>query len=86
MRPRAICTLIRGQQYATGRPIVGGKETLPPLKTVNPATGQKLGTFAEIGGAELEARIANAYAAAAAWRYVSFAERAKHMLMAAEIL
>jgi succinate-semialdehyde dehydrogenase/glutarate-semialdehyde dehydrogenase len=56
------------------------------LKTINPATGKKLRTFAEIGGAELEARIANAYAAAAAWRYVSFAERAKHMLIAAEIL
>ena len=56
------------------------------MKTINPATGKKLRTFDEIGSAALEERIANAYAAAAAWRYVSYAERAKHMLIAAQIL
>ena len=56
------------------------------MKTVNPATGETLRTFDEIGDAELDARIANAAAAAAAYRYTSFAERAVHMLRAAEIL
>lgn len=56
------------------------------MKTVNPATGETLRTFEEIGDAELDARIANAAAAAAAFRYTSFAERAAHMLRAAQIL
>ena len=56
------------------------------MKTINPATGQTLRTYDELTDAELEARIANAAAAAAAYRYTSFAERAVHMLRAAEIL
>lgn len=56
------------------------------MKTVNPATGETLRTFDEVGDAELDARIANAAAAAAAYRYTSFAERAVHMLRAAQIL
>ncbi len=56
------------------------------MKTVNPATGETLRTFDEISDAELDARIANAAAAAAAFRYTSFAERAAHMLRAADIL
>jgi succinate-semialdehyde dehydrogenase/glutarate-semialdehyde dehydrogenase len=56
------------------------------LKSVNPASGKTLRTFDEIDGAELEARIANAAAAAAAFRYTSFAQRASQLLHAAEIL
>jgi succinate-semialdehyde dehydrogenase/glutarate-semialdehyde dehydrogenase len=56
------------------------------LKSINPATGQTLRSFDELADAELAARIANAAAAAAAYRYTSFAERALHMVRAAEIL
>jgi succinate-semialdehyde dehydrogenase / glutarate-semialdehyde dehydrogenase len=56
------------------------------LKTVNPATGETLRAFDELEAAELDARIANAAAAAAAYCYTSFAERAVHMIRAAEIL
>jgi succinate-semialdehyde dehydrogenase/glutarate-semialdehyde dehydrogenase len=56
------------------------------LKTVNPATGETLRTFDELADAELDARIANAAAAAAAYRYTSFDERAVHMHRAADIL
>jgi succinate-semialdehyde dehydrogenase/glutarate-semialdehyde dehydrogenase len=56
------------------------------LKTVNPATGETLRTFDELADAELDARIANAAAAAAAYRYTSFGERAVHMQRAADIL
>ena len=56
------------------------------MKTVNPATGEVLRVFDELGDAELEERLARAEAAAAAYRYTSFAERAVHMVRAAEIL
>ena len=56
------------------------------MKTVNPATGETLRTFDELADAELDARIANAAAAAAAYRYTSFDERAVHMQRAADIL
>ena len=56
------------------------------MKTLNPATGETLRTFDELGDAELDARIGNAAAAAAAYRYTSFDERSAHMLRAAEIL
>ena len=56
------------------------------MKTVNPATGETLRTFEELADAELDARIANAAAAAAAYRYTSFDERAVHMQRAADIL
>ena len=56
------------------------------MKTLNPATGETLRTFDELADAELDARIANAAAAAAAYRYTSFEERAVHLLRAADIL
>ena len=56
------------------------------MKTINPATGQQLRVFDELDDAELDARIADAAATAAAYRYSSFAERAVHMARAAEIL
>ena len=56
------------------------------MKSVNPATGETLRQFDEISDAELDVRIANAFAAFAAWRYVSVAQRSALMLRAAEIL
>jgi succinate-semialdehyde dehydrogenase/glutarate-semialdehyde dehydrogenase len=56
------------------------------IKTVNPATGETVRTFEEIDGAELDTRIADAFAAFAAWRYVSFAQRATLLVHAADIL
>ncbi|HEY0671909.1 MAG TPA: NAD-dependent succinate-semialdehyde dehydrogenase [Longimicrobiales bacterium] len=56
------------------------------MKSINPATGQTIRTFEEIGGAELSDRIANAAAAFRAYRYTSMAHRAVRMLRAGEII
>ncbi|HET9441299.1 MAG TPA: NAD-dependent succinate-semialdehyde dehydrogenase [Longimicrobiales bacterium] len=56
------------------------------MKSINPATGQTIRTFEEIGGAELSDRIANAAAAFRAYRYTSMAHRAVRLLRAGEII
>jgi succinate-semialdehyde dehydrogenase/glutarate-semialdehyde dehydrogenase len=56
------------------------------MKSVNPATGQTIREFPELGEREIETRIAAAAEAFAAWRRVPFAERARLMVRAAERL
>jgi succinate-semialdehyde dehydrogenase/glutarate-semialdehyde dehydrogenase len=56
------------------------------MKSVNPATGQTIREFAEIGDPEIEARLGRAAEAFAAWRRVPFAERSRLMVRAAERL
>ena len=54
--------------------------------TTNPYTGEKLKTFPEATDQEVQTALTDAYEAFKAWRHVSFAERAKVMTKAAEIL
>ena len=56
------------------------------IATVNPATGQTLETFKPLTSAELEAKLACAVEAYHRHRRTTFAERARMMLRAAEIL
>lgn len=57
-----------------------------PFTTVNPATGQIEQTFSDHTAEEVEARLARAAAAFADFRRTSFAERARMMTTAAELL
>ena len=54
--------------------------------TTNPYTGEKLKTFPDATDQEVQTALTDAYEAFKAWRHVSFAERAKVMTRAAEIL
>jgi succinate-semialdehyde dehydrogenase/glutarate-semialdehyde dehydrogenase len=56
------------------------------IATINPATGQTLETFKPLTSAELEAKLACAAEAYQRHRRTTFAERARMMLKAAEIL
>ena len=56
------------------------------LRSVNPATGEELASFAEHTPAELEAALAAAYAAQRAWATTSFAERRRCLEAAARLL
>jgi len=57
-----------------------------PIATVNPATGQCEREFEPWSDAELEASLAAADRAAGQWRRTTFAERARLMVGAAELL
>jgi succinate-semialdehyde dehydrogenase/glutarate-semialdehyde dehydrogenase len=57
-----------------------------PIATINPATGETLETFKPLSGAELEAKLACAAEAYQRHRRTTFAERARMMLRAADIL
>jgi succinate-semialdehyde dehydrogenase/glutarate-semialdehyde dehydrogenase len=57
-----------------------------PIATINPATGETLKTFDALSGAELERRLARAEETFRAYRNTSFADRARWMTRAAEIL
>ncbi len=57
-----------------------------PIATVNPATGETLKTFDELSHAELEERLARAATAFEGYRLTSFADRARWMRAAADIL
>ncbi|MCE2564499.1 NAD-dependent succinate-semialdehyde dehydrogenase [Komagataeibacter sp. FNDCF1] len=54
--------------------------------TTNPYTGEKLKTFPDATDQEVETALTDAYDAFKAWRHTSFAERAKVMTAAAQIL
>ena len=56
------------------------------IATVNPATGETVKTFDEMGEADVERGLATAAAAYARYRLTSFAERAGWMRNAADIL
>src|ERR1700716_1836812 len=56
------------------------------IATINPATGETLHIFQPLSGAEIEKKLQLAVAAFRAERKTSFAERAKRMIKAADIL
>jgi succinate-semialdehyde dehydrogenase/glutarate-semialdehyde dehydrogenase len=56
------------------------------MKSVNPATGEVLRTFEEISDAALDGKLGLAAATFRTWRKVPFAERARLMVRAAEVL
>jgi succinate-semialdehyde dehydrogenase/glutarate-semialdehyde dehydrogenase len=56
------------------------------MKSVNPATGEILASFEELTAAQLEEKLARAVQAFAAQRRTTFAERAKAMRKAGDIL
>jgi succinate-semialdehyde dehydrogenase / glutarate-semialdehyde dehydrogenase len=56
------------------------------IATINPATGEVLDTFQPLSAAEIEAKLQLAVSAFREERHTSFAERAKRMQKAAEIL
>src|SRR6267378_6788896 len=57
-----------------------------PIATINPATGETLQTFEPLSNAQIEQKLQLAVVAFRAERKTSFAERARRMLKAAEIL
>ncbi|GAA2794171.1 NADP-dependent succinic semialdehyde dehydrogenase [Kitasatospora paracochleata] len=57
-----------------------------PIATVNPATGETLETFAPLDPAALEQRLARAESAFGHWRTTGFAERARLLHRAADLL
>jgi succinate-semialdehyde dehydrogenase/glutarate-semialdehyde dehydrogenase len=56
------------------------------MKSVNPATGDVLKEYPDHGTAEVEARLTRAAAAFRTWRRTPFAERARHLRAAADLL
>jgi succinate-semialdehyde dehydrogenase/glutarate-semialdehyde dehydrogenase len=56
------------------------------IATINPVTGETVKTFAELTGAQIEAKLALAARTFQTHRHTSFAERAQKMTRAAEIL
>ncbi|MFF0217994.1 NADP-dependent succinic semialdehyde dehydrogenase [Streptomyces vinaceus] len=57
-----------------------------PIATVNPANGETLKTFDELDAGQIEQRLAAAHAAFRAYRTTGFAERARLLDRAAELL
>ena len=57
-----------------------------PIQTINPATGETLRTFEALTDAEVDARLERAEATFREYRHTSFADRARWMTRAAEIL
>jgi len=73
------------------RPVRSGtstsrEELRMSIQSVNPATGDVIATYRETSAQEIEQRLARAHAAFLEWRKVSYAERARPMLNAAEVL
>ena len=56
------------------------------LQSINPATGETLGTFDTLAPAEVMDRLARATAAFRAWKDTPFSERARLLMRAAGIL
>lgn len=57
-----------------------------PVATVNPATGETIKTFEEIGAEEIERRVTAADAAFRSWRTTGFDERSRLLNRAADLL
>jgi succinate-semialdehyde dehydrogenase/glutarate-semialdehyde dehydrogenase len=57
-----------------------------PFESINPATGAVLAKFETLDAAGLENRLQRSDAAFAEWRKTSFAQRAEHMMRAANLL
>jgi len=56
------------------------------IQSINPATGQVLEAYEETSRSELDQILARAHAMFLEWRTVPFAERARRMRKAAQIL
>src|ERR1039458_3063798 len=56
------------------------------IASINPATGETLRTFEELTDAQLEEKLANAERAYRAYRLTPFADRARWLMAAADIL
>ncbi|WP_208025936.1 NADP-dependent succinic semialdehyde dehydrogenase [Amycolatopsis acidicola] len=56
------------------------------IATVDPATGRTVKTFEELGAAEIEDKIARSYERAKSYRHTTFAERARWLNAAADLL
>jgi succinate-semialdehyde dehydrogenase/glutarate-semialdehyde dehydrogenase len=57
-----------------------------PIETINPATGERVRTFAELTADEIESRLAKAHAAAAEWRRTPIADRLAVVRRAGDLL
>ncbi len=57
-----------------------------PLISINPTTGKETYRTQQLSDAALDLRVARAAKAAVAWRQVSFTDRAKRLLKAAQVL
>ena len=56
------------------------------IASINPATGETLRTFEPLADSEIEDKLARAAATYRSWRRTTFAERARLLLAAADIL
>lgn len=56
------------------------------IESINPATGEKLETYAQMSAAAVDGIIGKAHEAFLAWRGTSFEERAQHLREAAKIM
>jgi succinate-semialdehyde dehydrogenase / glutarate-semialdehyde dehydrogenase len=56
------------------------------IESINPATGEKLETYAEMSRAQVDDIVAKAHQAFLGWRQTSFDERARYLVAAAQIL
>jgi len=63
-----------------------GEETAIAIASVNPATGETLRTFEPLADSQVEDKLGRAAAAFRVYRHTPFAERARIMLAAADIL
>jgi succinate-semialdehyde dehydrogenase/glutarate-semialdehyde dehydrogenase len=66
--------------------VVHGKDKQMSYQTINPASGEVLQSFPDISNAALETVLKNAQSAYEIWRHKSYAERAKIIGKAAELL
>src|SRR6202790_84147 len=79
------CTIDRGWQQLAG-PQCSGRQELMAIATMNPATGKVLKTFEPLSDAQIEIKLQKAADTFLKYRKVPFAERARLMLKAADIL
>jgi succinate-semialdehyde dehydrogenase/glutarate-semialdehyde dehydrogenase len=62
------------------------REPAIAIASINPATGETLGTFQPLAGSQIEEKLARAVSAYESWRLTPFPERARLLLAAARIL
>ena len=80
--------MARGRAVTPRRPTEGASAavTTPQIVTVNPASGQHLAAYDAFGAGQIEASVAAAYSAQAAWAGLTVAERAGHLRAVAATL
>jgi succinate-semialdehyde dehydrogenase/glutarate-semialdehyde dehydrogenase len=62
------------------------RRSIIPIASINPATGETLRTFEPLAESEVEHKLARAASTYRSWRRTTFAERARLLLAAADIL